>query len=125
MDSSPVTTILVVDDELANTEVLTLILSEEGYRTFSAANGREGLERARELLPDLVVLDYMMPLVDGGEMARELRADPALRGIRILMNSSLSEDAVRERSCDYDAFIRKPYGVREMLRVITDLLATR
>ena len=68
-------TILVVDDELANADVLCLLLEEEGYRAHSAVNGREGLERLAEVRPQLVVLDYMMPVMDGAEM--RLRADLA------------------------------------------------
>ena len=115
-------TILVVDDELSNAEVLGLILEEEGYRVFTAVNGRHGLERLHELRPDLVVLDFMMPVMDGAEMGRRMRADEATRGIRILMNSSLPEEAVRKQFTGYDAFLRKPYGIDEALRVIARLL---
>ena len=88
-------TILVVDDELANAEVMSLILEEEGYRVFCASNGRHGLERVAEVRPDLVVLDFMMPIMNGADMAKALRASPQTRHIRILMNSSLTEQAVR------------------------------
>ncbi len=115
-------TILVVDDESANAEVLSLILEEEGYRVFCASNGRHGLERVAEVRPDLVVLDFMMPVMDGGEMGRALRASPETRHIRILMNSSLSEAAVREHFADYDHFLRKPYNIDAALDVIARLL---
>jgi len=117
-----VKTILVVDDELANAEVLSLILEEEGYRVFCASNGRHGLERVAEVRPDLVVLDFMMPVMDGSEMGRALRASPDTRHIRILMNSSLNEDAVREHFADYDHFLRKPYNIDTALQVIAGLL---
>jgi CheY-like chemotaxis protein len=117
-----VKTILVVDDELANAEVLSLILEEEGYRVFCASNGRHGLERVAELRPDLVVLDFMMPVMDGAEMGRALRAAPATRHIKILMNSSLSEDAVRQHFTGYDHFLRKPYNIDLALEVISRLL---
>jgi CheY-like chemotaxis protein len=116
-------TILVVDDELSNAEVLGLILEEEGYRVFTAANGRHGLERIPELRPDLVVLDFMMPVMDGAEMGKRLRADPATRHIRILMNSSLEEDTVREFFSGYDAFLRKPYDVDAALQTIARLVS--
>ena len=115
-------TILVVDDELSNAEVLGLILEEEGYRVFTAVNGRHGLERLHELRPDLVVLDFMMPVMDGAEMGRRMRADEATRGIRILMNSSLEEDTVREYFAGYDAFLRKPFNVDLALQTIARLL---
>jgi CheY-like chemotaxis protein len=116
-------TILVVDDESSNAEVLALILEEEGYRVFTAVNGRHGLERIGELRPDLVVLDFMMPVMDGAEMGKRLRADPGTQHIRILMNSSLEEDTVREYFCGYDAFLRKPYNVDLALQTIARLLA--
>jgi CheY-like chemotaxis protein len=118
-----VKTILVVDDELANAEVLSLILEDEGYRVFCAANGRDGLERVMEVEPDLVVLDYMMPIVDGAEVGRRLRESPETSGIKILMNSSLTEDIVRAHFSNYDAFLRKPYNVDVALGVIARLLA--
>ncbi|MBA3597306.1 MAG: response regulator [Methylibium sp.] len=115
-------TILVVDDELANAEVLSLILEDEGYRVFCAANGRQGLQRIAEVRPDLVVLDFMMPLMNGAEMGTALRGDPQTQHIKILMNSSLTEDAVRSRFDQYDSFLRKPYNIDVALKVIASLL---
>ena len=118
-------TILVVDDELANAEVMSLILEEEGYRVFCASNGRHGLERVAEVRPDLVVLDFMMPIMNGADMAKALRASTQTRHIRILMNSSLTEQAVREHTTDYDVFLRKPYNIDAALQAIAELLAGR
>lgn len=116
-------TILVVDDELASAEVLSLILEEEGYRTFCAANGQQGLARAKEIRPQLIVLDFMMPLMNGAEVGEALRASPELRDVKIIMNSSLPEAAVRQHFEKYDAFLRKPYNVDVALKLISDLLA--
>lgn len=116
-------TILVVDDELANAEVLSLILEDEGYRVFSAANGRQGLDRVAEVHPQLVILDYMMPLMDGAEMGKALRASEQWRHIRIVMNSSMTEAAVRDHFDGYDRFLRKPYNVEAALQIIRELLA--
>ena len=99
-------TILVVDDELGAAEVLGLILAEEGYRTFSAVNGALALAQARDVVPDLLVVDYMMPLMDGAELARTLRADPAFDRTRIILNSGLPEYVIREQFVGYDAFLR-------------------
>jgi CheY-like chemotaxis protein len=117
-----VKTILVVDDELANAEVLSLILEEEGYRVFCASNGRQGLDRVAEVRPDLVVLDFMMPVMNGADVGRALRASPETRHIRILMNSSMSEEAVRAHFAGYDHFLRKPYNIDVALEVIQRLL---
>jgi CheY-like chemotaxis protein len=116
-------TVLVVDDELANAEVLSLILQDEGYRVYCASNGRQGLDKVTELKPDLVILDFMMPVMNGAEMGRALRAAAATRDLRILMNSSLQEEAVREHFTGYDAFLRKPYNIERALELIERLLA--
>jgi CheY-like chemotaxis protein len=120
-----VKTILVVDDEVASAEVLSLILEEEGYRVFTAANGRQGLDRIDDVQPDLVILDYMMPLMNGTEMGRALRASERWRHLRIVMNSSMPEATVREHFDGYDFFLRKPYNIEEALRLIRELLDTR
>lgn len=115
-------TILVVDDELSNAEVLALILEDEGYRVFTAVNGRHGLERVHDVRPDLVLLDFMMPVMDGAEMGQRLRAAEATRHIKIVMCSSLDEDAVQEYFRDYDAFLRKPFDIKLGLSTIGRLL---
>lgn len=115
-------TILIVDDELGNAEVLALILRDEGYRVFCAGNGRDGLERVAEVHPELVVLDDMMPIMSGEQMGRAMRADPATKDVRIVMNSSLAEWVIRERFDGYDAYLRKPYDVNDLLALIDGLL---
>jgi CheY-like chemotaxis protein len=117
-----VKTILVVDDELGSAEVLSLILEEEGYRTFCAVNGQLALAQARDVVPDLVIVDYMMPLMDGAEFSRALRADDAFAHVKIILNSGLPEVAIRERFDQYDAFLRKPFKVEMLLTLVEDLL---
>jgi CheY-like chemotaxis protein len=117
-----VKTILVVDDEVGSAEVLGLILEEEGYRVFGAVNGRVGLDKAREVFPDLVIVDYMMPVMDGAGFVREMRRDPRLAHTKVVINSGLPEVAVREQFADYDAFLRKPYVVDVLLAMLTELL---
>ena len=111
-------TILVVDDELGSAEVLSLILEEEGYRAFCAVNGQLALAQARDVVPDLVIVDYMMPLMNGAEFARELRADPSFAHTRIILNSGLPEDAIRDEFDGYDAFLRKPFKVERLLELV-------
>jgi chemosensory pili system protein ChpA (sensor histidine kinase/response regulator) len=114
--------ILVVDDEPDLVAVLSSILVSEGYEVHAAHDGREAIERAGELRPDLVILDYTMPGLNGAAVGDALRADRRTRGIKILMSSSLSESAVRPRFADYDAYARKPYDVGVTLAVIADLV---
>lgn len=111
-------TILVVDDELGSAEVLSLILEEEGYRAFCAVNGQLALVQAREVVPDLVIVDYMMPLMNGAEFSRELRADPQFANTKIILNSGLPEVAIRDHFDGYDAFLRKPFKVEALLELV-------
>ena len=117
-------TILVIDDELGSAEVLGLILEEEGFRAFCAVNGQLALAQARDVVPDLVIVDYMMPLMNGAEFARELRADPAFERTRIILNSGLPESVIRDQFDGYDAFLRKPFKVEVLLALIRQLLET-
>lgn len=118
-------TILVVDDEFGNAEVLLLILKEEGYRAVSAANGRQGLEMLSHMKVDLVILDLMMPIMNGAEMAAAMRASPQFSDIPILMISGLSEAGVRQQFDAYHAFLRKPFQLEPALELIEDLLNVR
>ena len=111
-------TILVVDDELGSAEVLSLILEEEGYRAFCAVNGQLALVQARDVVPDLVIVDYMMPLMNGADFARALRADPRFDGTKIILNSGLPEAAIRDQFDSYDAFLRKPFKVETLLELV-------
>ncbi len=115
-------TILVVDDEAGNVEVLLLVLQEEGYRAVSAANGRQGLEMLASTRIDLVILDLMMPVLNGAEMGAAMRASAELKNIPILMISGLSEAGVRQQFGAYDAFLRKPFQIEPALSVIRRLL---
>ena len=111
-------TILVVDDELGSAEVLSLILEEEGYRAFCAVNGQLALVQAHDTVPDLVIVDYMMPLMNGAEFARALRAEPQFRDTRIILNSGLPESAIRDQFDGYDAFLRKPFRIDALLALV-------
>ena len=115
-------TILVVDDELGSAEVLSLILEEEGYRAFSAVNGQLALIQARDVVPDLVIVDYMMPLMNGAEFSQELRADPQFAHTKIILNSGLPEVAIRDHFDGYDAFLRKPFKVEALLALVRRLV---
>lgn len=114
-------TVLVVDDEFGVAEVLEAVLQDEGYRVVTAINGRQGLDRARETPPDLVMLDLMMPIMGGAATLAALHADPVLHGIPVVMMSSLEEAAVRETCSGYRAFLRKPFRMAEMLSLLEEL----
>jgi CheY-like chemotaxis protein len=117
------TTILVVDDEPLIAMALEAELADAGYEVVTAANGRQGLERlAERLRPDLVLTDMMMPMMGGAEMLAAMAANPDLRGIPVIILSSLPEAAVRARANGAAVILRKPYTAEEVLGAILRVL---
>ena len=90
-------TILLAEDHEDNRIALLTVLQREGYATVGARNGREAVEMARELLPDLVVMDLAMPEMDGREAVRLLRLDPATRDIPVVALTAMSLSVTREQ----------------------------
>lgn len=116
--------ILVVDDEPGVVRVLCAVLEDAGYRTESAGDGVAALELARTSTPDVVLLDYVMPRLDGSETLRLVRKDAALSKVPVVMMSGVPESMVQRRSRGgYDAFLRKPFGLDDLLDVVAKLLA--
>lgn len=117
-------TVLVVDDEFGVAEVLQSILEDEGYRVLTAINGKQGLLRLAETAADLVIVDFMMPIMDGTQMAAAMRANPALARIPLVLMSSLDEATVRENCSDYAGFVRKPFRAAAVIALVDRLLAS-
>jgi len=117
-----VRTVLVVDDEFGTVEVLVAALEDAGYRVLTAANGRRALERLEENKPDLVVSDFMMPLMDGAALVGAIRSNPQFRDIPVIMMSAAPETALRKQVDGYEAFLRKPFRVPALLELIASLL---
>ncbi|UAB90382.1 phosphate regulon transcriptional regulator PhoB [Ruegeria sp. SCSIO 43209] len=121
-------TVLVVEDELAQREVLAYNLDAEGFRVIRAANGDEALLLVEEDRPDIIVLDWMMPNLSGIEVCRRLKTRPDTRSIPIIMLSARSEevDKVRGLETGADDYVVKPYSVVELMaRVRTQLRRVR
>ena len=118
--------ILVVDDEFSVAEVLESVLADAGHEVVTAINGQQGLDRINERIPDLVLLDFMMPLMDGPGMLKKMQEDPGYRNIPIIIMSSLPESAVGASAKGlYAAFLRKPFKIGAVLGVVDDLLQRR
>lgn len=116
--------ILVVDDEFSVAEVLQSVLADAGHEVVTAINGRQGLERLRERPPDLVLLDFMMPIMDGPAMLKAMKEDPAYRNVPAVVMSSLPESAVAEAARgSYAAFLRKPFKLAAVTDVVKTVLA--
>jgi CheY-like chemotaxis protein len=116
-------TVLVVDDEFGVAEVLQSILEDEGYRVVTAINGKQALTRLGEHSADVILLDYMMPIMDGTQTLAAIRKDPAFKNVPVIMMSSLEEGAVRETCTDYDSFLRKPFRAMVVVRLVAQLLS--
>ena len=115
-------TVLVVDDEFGVAEVLQSILEDEGYRVATAINGKQALARLSELAPDLIMLDYMMPIMDGAQTLTAIRNDQAFAATPVIMMSSLEEAAVRETCTGYNSFLRKPFRAMAVVKMVAQLL---
>jgi CheY-like chemotaxis protein len=118
--------ILVVDDEYSIAELLEAALTDAGHEVVTAVDGRQGLERLRERRPDLVLLDFMMPIMDGAAVLKTLHSDPARRDIPVVIMSSLPEGAVAELARGlYVAFLRKPFKLAAVIELANTVLQHR
>ena len=115
--------ILIVEDERALVDVLTYNLKREGYETAVAHDGKEGLRKAQTLLPDVIILDLMLPLMNGLEVCRELRAGERTRNIPIIMLTAKAEetDQVVGFSLGADDYVTKPFSVKVLVQRIKAL----
>ena len=108
-------TVLVVDDEFGIADLIDAVLTDEGHRVLTAANGRQGLETLSKEQFDLVFVDYMMPVMDGSDMLRTVMDNPELKKIPVVMMSSMPEASIAERCSGYVAFVRKPFRIAEVV----------
>jgi CheY-like chemotaxis protein len=114
---------LIVDDEFGLAEMMRDMLREYGYDVILAINGRLALDALQERSVDLIITDLMMPVMDGLELAGALRSNEALRGLPIILMTSLpSAPAGTER---YDAVLRKPFTPDLLLTTIRECLMQR
>jgi CheY-like chemotaxis protein len=108
--------VLLVDDEPDLLAVSHLILSGEGYDVHCASNGAEALERVKQRVPDLIITDWMMPLMGGAELCRRLRAQPDLAPVPILVHTSVSLPANDGNA--WNAWLQKPVPMQLFLTTV-------
>jgi len=119
--------ILVVEDEPGIQEVLKFNLAQQGYAVRVACDGEQALSLSRDALPDLVLLDWMLPGMSGLEVARRMRADARLRTIPIIMLTARAEERDKVQGLDIgaDDYITKPFSPRELMARIKAVLRRR
>jgi two-component system, cell cycle response regulator DivK len=116
--------ILVAEDQEDNRQILRDLLGNAGYEMIEAEDGEQALAQAAKHRPDLILMDIQLPLMDGYEATRRLKADPALRAIPVIVVTSyaLSGDEAKARAAGCDAYVAKPYSPRTLLAKMREYL---
>jgi DNA-binding response OmpR family regulator len=124
-DKTP--TILVADDEEDVRELITYRLTRSGYQVIGAGDGQAALELAAERTPDLMVLDVMMPKLDGYELTRRVRAEEALRSIPVILLTARSQESDVDRGFEVgaDDYLKKPFNPDELVARVRAVLGRR
>jgi DNA-binding response OmpR family regulator len=117
-------TILLVDDDSNIRRVLSFLLERTGCKVYTAVDGDDGLQRAREVRPDLVITDAMMPKKDGFELCRDLRSDPEFSGMKIIMLTARDQTTMDDASLEFgaDLCLSKPFNPIEISRIVKEML---
>ncbi|MFG0261378.1 MAG: response regulator [Novipirellula sp. JB048] len=117
------TTVLIIEDDRSLAEVITYNLQRQGYEVLVAHDGEDGLTQAKLKLPALIILDLMLPVLDGLEVCRRLRADSATRHTRILMLTAKAEesDELVGFALGADDYVTKPFSVKVLLERVKSL----
>jgi CheY-like chemotaxis protein len=120
-------TVLVVDDDPVIQKLLQVNFEMEGYSVITAGDGEEGLARAQSEHPDAIVLDVMMPKMDGLEVARRLKGDPETKRIPIILLSAKAQQADIQAGTATGAeeYLTKPFDPLELLQRVGELIARR
>ena len=115
-------TVLLVDDEHAILDALSGILEDEGFRVVTASNGREALARLGEAVPDVALVDVMMPLMDGRELLREMQGDARWQHIPVVLMSAVPK-VILERDAPLTCadFFQKPFDLWKLLSRLKEL----
>ena len=115
-------TIFIADDELDFVSTLKSRLEFEGYRVVTASDGKEALEQIVREKPDLILLDIMMPTLNGYQVCRELRENPATRSIPIVMLTARSQESDKfwGKEAGADAYLVKPFDMDELMEAVVE-----
>ncbi|TDU26399.1 response regulator receiver domain-containing protein [Panacagrimonas perspica] len=115
--------VLVVDDEFGITEVLDALLTDAGHHVRRAINGRQALELVHEQRPDLILLDMMMPIMDGPTTLKAIRSDPQSASTPVILMSSLPPDkVVKMVDQAFESILTKPFRAKDAIEAINTAL---
>jgi len=119
--------ILIVDDEPNIVLALELLMKREGYTVQSVDDGQKAFDAVREFRPDLILLDIMMPKMDGYEVCQRIRADASLKDISIIRLTAKGREVEREKglALGADYYVTKPFSTREVMMMIKEVLSSR
>ena len=119
--------ILVVDDEVYILHILDFSLGAEGFDVITAADGEQALSRARSERPDLIVMDIMMPRLDGYETCQRLKSDPATKHIPVLLLTARGREEDRKRGMEAgaDDYMTKPFSPNKLISRVSEMLGIK
>ena len=118
-------TVVCIEDEPEMIDLVRLILGRKGFELIGAMGGREGLETVRRVKPDLVLLDLMMPDIDGWEVYQQMKADPALKDIPVIVVTAKAQSIDKVLGlhiAKVDDYVTKPFGPQELLQSVEKVL---
>jgi two-component system response regulator VicR len=118
--------ILCIEDDAEMIDLIRLILERKGFEVLEAVGGKEGLEVSRREMPDLILLDLMMPEIDGWEVFRQLRADEQLKDIPVIVVTAKAQSidiVLGLHIAKVDGYVTKPFGPQELLKSVNKVLA--
>ena len=128
MDNTTVKRILCIEDEPEMIDLIKLILNRRGFEVHGAAGGVEGIKLVREILPDLVLLDLMMPDMDGWEVYQQMKADDAMRNIPVIVVTAKAQNIDKVLGlhiAKVDDYIAKPFGPQELMDSVEKVLGKK
>ena len=119
-------TILIVEDEPKNLKLTRDLLKISGYETIEAVDGKQGVEKAKSAKPNLILMDIMMPKMDGYSACREIKADQSTKNIPVVMLTAVGYDLNKKmaKQMGADGYVTKPFSRQQLIDAISPLLAT-
>ncbi|MCJ7432020.1 MAG: response regulator [Anaerolineales bacterium] len=127
MENKPVKHIICIEDEMEMIDLIRIILGRRGFEVTGANGGREGLRLIREKLPDLVLLDLMMPDMDGWEVYQQMKADETTRNIPVIVVTAKAQNIDKVLGlhiAKVDDYIAKPFSPQELLASVEKILGS-